>query len=799
MTSNMMNNKAGGKFDLKLLKNPPPECAVSYGWIWNEHITKEGIDAQLKEFTRAGIKSLYVLPLSKDFHPNRLRTFISPDYLTDEFFSLVEYAIRKCVKLGIVPWIYDEGGWPSGAGGLKTVRQFPDAVTKLLIKSSLELKEGEVYTGEDHFIALFDGKERLSLPYTAERDITLSLYTWQLNDRTSFFVDFTNPGVIDTFLNNTHEEYKKAVGDLFGRKLPLIFTDEPGLISNAIPDRLFEIFEEKYGYDLKDYVYVITDLGAMAETDAEHKARIDFIKLRGELFLTNTFDKISEWCEKNGVYYSGHVMADNYPHACNFGYFSILDSLKRLHVPGIDTIWEQIRVPYDNRVPYDLEETEKMPFFPRLAQSAARQMGRNLALTETYSIYGEGISPDEMRYVSNYQAVRGINVFNFLNLPYGKSRCSALMMRPGFCPEKPGFYNLAHINEYYARLSYLTRLGYAEGDTALYHPTHDYAAGGKVCDDAIAAFRDAGNMLEIENIAFDLIDDRAIRDAKIEDGGLKIGYALYRHIVVPENKYMPEDVKEKIAPYVGKGAPTYTFKNEKVRVLTRKLDTGRLWFIFNEGIETAREHLDIAEGKKAYRINVNNGEIYESDCNMELICGDMAVYYVTDDALPTVSDEAEARISIKDLRPISYKQLVIEYEGLTNVYGDGMPELDKTFSGEILYRGTYEFDKAPKAKERYRIVLDGFSVTARVRIGKFEATVGMSPMSVTVPGRYLKKQGEIEITVANTAADEIVAKRELIHMHPIAELNPMYQQKMRVFEEAACGLKIGEAYIEKLI
>ena len=170
-------------------------------------------------------------------------------------------------------------------------------------------------------------------------------------------------------------------------------------------------------------------------------------------------------------------------------YFLSLDSF-------IPLIWEQIRWPYGGRQPVDEEETERMPFFTRIATSAARQMKRNLALTETYSIYGDGISPDEMRYASNYQAVRGINVFNFLTLPYGKTRCSALMMRPAFCPEKPGFGSLAHINKYYARLAYLLRLGYAEGDTALYHPCTDYMASSTP-----AALKDSTAAAEISSLA----------------------------------------------------------------------------------------------------------------------------------------------------------------------------------------------------------------------------------------------------------------------------------------------------------
>ena len=233
--------------------------------------------------------------------------------------------------------------------------------------------------------------------------------------------------------------------------------------------------------------------------------------------------------------------------------------------------------------------------------------------------------------------------------------------------------------------------------------------------------------------------------------------------------------------------------------MTRKLDTGRLWFIFNEGEPTVREELNIADGHKVYRIDVNSGDMYADNSPMlDLVCGDIAVYYITDEVYETVIDGVEYAVEVTELEAVSYKQFVLEYEGLTNVYGKGMPDLDKVFSGEITLSGSYELKEAPKAKDRYRITLNGFSVTAGVKIGKFEATLGMSPMSVTVPGKYLKRKGEIQITVANTAADELVEKYELNRSYPIAEVG-VYLEKMTKFEKEAQPLRIGNARIEKII
>ncbi|MBQ8880122.1 MAG: hypothetical protein IJY69_04730 [Clostridia bacterium] len=796
-----MNIKSGAGLDLALLKNPPLDCEVTYCWIWNESITKEGIDERLEGFLKAGIKSLYILPLPKDFRPDTLRTFLSPEYLTANFWEIMEYALRKCVALGMKPWIYDEGGWPSGAAGGRTALQNPNG-SKLntLLKREITLKKGERYDPCEEFIALFDGKNRLPENYVAQETVNLFEYYFGHQGPNHYFIDFTDPTVTETFISNTYEGYKSAVGDLFGNVIPLFFTDEPGLSTgkHTFPKQIFKDFITTYGYDLRDYLYVISD-GDLPLSENENQIRIDYYSYISDKFYENYFVRLSEWCENNGIAYSGHLMADNYPDACLNGYSSILDTLRLMHIPGIDVIWEQIRWPYGERAPVDEEETARMPFFPRLAPSAARQMGRNLALTETLSIYGDGISPDEIRYVTNYQAVRGINVFNFLNLPYGKTRCSALMMRPAFCPEKPGFLGLKQINGYYARLAYLLRLGYADGDTALYHPIKDYMACKSVSDAAVESFRLAGVTLEEKNIAFDIIDDKGILSAEDTADGLKLGDAVYRHIVVPENKYMPDEVKTKIAAYLTDGEPTYVFTNKKLRVLTRSLDNGRLWFVFNEGEPTVTEKLNIADGQRVYRLDLHEGNIYsDEECVVTLDCGDMAVYLVTDTVYKTDPNTVEYSAEATDFKAVSYKRLVIDYDGLGNEYGEGEPVIDADFSGEITYRGNYTLPKEPAASDTFRITLEDFGVTAVVGLNGKNYSLAITPMSFTVSGSELKKRGEFTVTVANTAANEILAKNDVINMHPKAEVG-VYTKRMHSFEARRHPLKLGHIVIEKLV
>ena len=89
------------------------------------------------------------------------------------------------------------------------------------------------------------------------------------------------------------------------------------------------------------------------------------------------------------------------------------------------------------------------------------------------------------------QAVRGINVFNFMTMSYEKKGILPFQYRPSFIPENPGCECLSEINGYTARLSYLMRSGNAVIDTALYYPFRTICAGGEEAEKAKAKAAEA--------------------------------------------------------------------------------------------------------------------------------------------------------------------------------------------------------------------------------------------------------------------------------------------------------------------
>lgn len=785
-------------FSSEIFKNPPADCAPCYAWAWNAPVTREEIDRQLDDFLRAGIRALYVLPFPPEFRPTVMQTRLAPDYLSEDYFELVSYAYHRAAALGMVLWIYDEGGWPSGGACGHTAKENPEAAAAVLATREVFLGVGQSYRENEGTVAAFIGRMRVQNGFIPKKDAVVTEYYTERRLENGNRVDYTSPSVTETFIQNTYEPYKAAVGTLFGSTLPLIFTDEPGQAGHSIPKGFFEEFQKEYGYDIRDRLYAVCD--PFCEDERDRQARIDYARLIGKLMRENFFRPISQWCEKNGVAFGGHLDNEHVTEGgVRNGYFSHLDCLHTFGVPGIDVIWDQIHYPKED---HD-DVCEGIPFFPRIAPSAARQNGSRLALSETFSVYGESFYPDEVRYVIGYQAIRGINCFNFLSIPFGRDRLAALAMRPAFCPEKPGFFHLRAINDYTARLSYLLRLGQPIGDTALYFPAADMAASAQSAMLADAAYIAEGKALEARHVSFDIIDDNTILSSEDAGDGISYGSVVYKHIVVPKCKYMPINVYNKIEKYIGCGAPTLTVCNPLVRTLARKIAEDELWFFFNEGYNPASEQIWLPEGKRAFRLDLSLGEMFfagEGELDLSLACGETAVFLITEKTFETAATEIAYSVSFNEFRPLYMDQFEVYEGGIRKVRRDVPPQLAHDLSAEITYECDYTLPDTPRAGEVYEILLKDTRYTASLSIdGKEAAIFGPSPMVARIDGALLKKSGTLTFTVANTASGEIAKKRAMIEdFYPECEQGVYAKRKMYAEEASFLPPCIGSVTISLL-
>lgn len=342
----------------------PRLIAPAIFWFWNRDPTRESVEHRLDAFLDRGFRSVYIHPMSDDFRPADFHGGMTTAYLSPAFFDLIAMTCEQMRRRDMTLWLYDESGWPSGRAGGLLVDENP-----ALSVRGLRRRNG--YTSEVDF------RDECDYP------------------------DLMNPDATRRFIELTHERYRAAVGNAFGKTILGIFTDEPRLLgrvgSDTIPwsPTLPEAFEAKHGYPLADA------LGHLFEVkhpdDATHRARRDYLQTVSDLIAQNYFDPIRQWCDEHCLIFEGHHTGEDEfaKHGQYFGHY--LQQAKRYHVPGVDTIWRQIF------------PGQSGGNFVALASSRAWLDGNRVALSELFAAYGQGLTLEQMRWVSAQHLVRGVN------------------------------------------------------------------------------------------------------------------------------------------------------------------------------------------------------------------------------------------------------------------------------------------------------------------------------------------------------------------------------------------------------
>ena len=99
--------------------------------------------------------------------------------------------------------------------------------------------------------------------------------------------------------------------------------------------------------------------------------------------------------------------------------------LRAMDVPGVDMIWRQVFPGQPNH------------HFPKFASSAAHQNGTALAFTESFCVYGNGLTPAQMKWIVDFQYVRGITLLVSGCYPLSTHDHHMTGERPHFGPVDP--------------------------------------------------------------------------------------------------------------------------------------------------------------------------------------------------------------------------------------------------------------------------------------------------------------------------------------------------------------------------
>ena len=347
-------------------------------WSINGPLDEALLCQQLEDFRDLGFDGVI-------FHPRYYPG--EPEYLGVKYMEIVSKVILHAKKIGLLFWIYDEDGWPSGTAGGKVLEALPDSTCEWLV-----LEEGEV--------------------------VVKSISS----------VNTLNPICVQTFMELTYEGYKKGLTPEAFEYVTGFFSDEVDFPNahdivrqEGIPwsQEVEKCYLERYGESVISYLKYLfinienpwnppsleeSSVSVNAKPSGIEKGRTSATTVRFRVWeiltdlLRDTFyQPISDWCDENGKLYTMHLKGEEnlffqIPYSG-----STFQHLKVVSLPGIDA----------------LERFPGNHYFPHIASSLAKQFGNGQSLCEALGGSGWGLSPKTFSNYVKWLMDGGITQFVF--------------------------------------------------------------------------------------------------------------------------------------------------------------------------------------------------------------------------------------------------------------------------------------------------------------------------------------------------------------------------------------------------
>jgi hypothetical protein len=454
-------------------------------------------------------------------------------YLSPEYFAFFKQFVAEAKARNMRIWIVDDAGYPSGFAGGKFSSDHPelrmqalDIAARIPAKTGDEIRQS-VGPNTVAVTALSTSGQSVTIPVTnnaidwkapagsPDANWTIAVVEHRFStsptrsdtnpkrvkDGSQSLEDYLDPAATAQFLAFTHQAYKQAVGDEFGKTILGFRGDEPDYSIAGLPwtPRFFERFQQIKGYDIRPWLASFAPPAHVPGqpapapptlTEPQRRAKADYYDVFSQMFRDGFFKPQGVWCAQNHLEYQVHLNHEEMEMQLTHSEGSFFRDMQYVEVPGIDAIWHQIW-------------TDTISDYPRLASSAAHVYGHPRAFTESFAAYRPEPDINLVRYILNEQFVRGVNLVETMYFPAtstpgpdGKSRGG-----PAKYMQDPAFPALL---TYVRRMSFLMSMGRPAADVALYLPSASMWLGDSASD---TQFVSTERLLSEHQIDFDIVDE----------------------------------------------------------------------------------------------------------------------------------------------------------------------------------------------------------------------------------------------------------------------------------------------------
>ncbi|HOL49342.1 MAG TPA: glycosyl hydrolase, partial [bacterium] len=520
-------------------------------WAWNGKLEPEELRRQIRIMYQMGLGGFFM----------HSRVGLDTSYLSNEWFECINACTDEAEKLKMLAYLYDEDRWPSGAAGGLVTKNPRYRMRHLCMKIFENIK---LVKWSNNVIAAFavnfEGRKikdykKIKKNEKLSRNTTIIVFSVEVQKNSDWYngyayLDTMNEQAVKEFIKITHQRYKKYSGKYFGKVIPGIFTDEPNYGSHyfhyiwpAQPEaniviswteKLPEVFKKRYGYDILNH---LPEIYYDVENQKISKVRYHYFDCITHLFVNAFAKQIYDWCEKNNILFTGHVLSEETLISQTNVVGSALRFYEYMQAPGMDLLTEHRR---------EFNTAKQV-------SSVANQFGRKWRLTETYGCTGWDFPFSGHKALGDWQTALGINL-RCQHLSWYTMLGEAKRDYPAsIFYQSPWWQIYSKVENYFARIYAMLTKGKEIRDLLVIHPIESMWAIFRMPEldsekklterdkDIIEYDRMFQQLCDVflsNHIDFDYGDEEILsRWAKAtkEDGSpvFKVNQARYKVIVVP--------------------------------------------------------------------------------------------------------------------------------------------------------------------------------------------------------------------------------------------------------------------------
>ncbi len=538
----MLYKKNSAPLSRELFKNPTSEYRGTPFWAWNCELNQELLDREIGYMQEMGLGGFHM----------HVRVGMSTQYLSDSFMDLIKGCVKTAKEKKMLAWLYDEDKWPSGfAGGLVTKKKENREKFLTFTKTPYCGDAKEINDSRADALRMENGE--LLARYCVELDENGCLKSYrrlgedeecadawyaycETQGESAWFnmqtyVDTLSREAMNDFINTTHERYKECIGEDFGDTVPAIFTDEPQvarkqMFGKASGDRdaflpyttdFADTYRAMYGEELFDKLpelfWELPD-GKVSQTRYHYHDHV------AERFADAFADNIGEWCDKNGIMLTGHMMEEHGLQAQNAAVGDCMRSYRGFGLPGIDLLCDSREF-----------TTAKQ------CQSAVHQYGREGMLSELYGVTGWDFTFKGHKLQGDWQAALGVTV-RVPHLYWVSMKGEAKRDYPACIGhQSPWYKEYPFVEDHFARINTAMTRGKPIVRVGVIHPIESYwlRFGPREQTSAVRDEMDAQFNELCDWLLRGLIDFNYICEANLpaQANGTKVGQMQYDTIIVP--------------------------------------------------------------------------------------------------------------------------------------------------------------------------------------------------------------------------------------------------------------------------